>query len=157
MITKVANSKDIKELKNKTKALLKTQAGVDLFNQRYGRDFSYQELSKLITSRKAIWVAHLDEALIGFAELWHKDDGLAELGYTIFPEYQKKGFGYQLAKVAFDDCRNKLKITRLKIEVENNNIGSISIVNKLAQTFPVSVTEINEEYDTPTNIFKWYF
>ncbi|MEZ6255203.1 MAG: GNAT family N-acetyltransferase [Patescibacteria group bacterium] len=158
MHIKIAETSDINRLKLVIKSMLQIPLGISLFNQRYGGDFTYEKLSKIIDSRQQVWIMESDESkLIGFSELWLKDDGYFELGYTIFPDYQKLGYGYSMVKTVFVECKDNLKIKFLKIEAETSNAGSIKIMEKLKTDFPISEKYINESYEPPTLIYTWKF
>ena len=158
MFTKIAEPENIIELKDKIKNLLQTELGRNVFNQRYGCDFTYEELIRIIDGREYIWVSYSNkDNLVGFAELWVKSDGFFELGYIIFPEYQRLGFGYQLAKKVFEDSKDRLKIKKIKIEAENNNIGSMKILERLISEYRPTKMDANEKYTVPTVIYEWEF
>lgn len=156
MTTKIADPGNIRDLKKKVRSILKTDVGKGAFNNRYGRDFSYDELSTLIDGRQCIWVAYADTGdLVGFGEMWSKDNTSSEFGYIIFPEYQKLGFGYNLAKKIFEDARKTLKLKHIRAETEDDNVGSMRILKRLGDEFSPSKIEINEKYTPPTVVYEW--
>ncbi len=158
MIIKIAEDADILNLKKSIKHLLTNGAGAYAFNQRYGREFNYTELSDSIDRKQTIWVAYsVDGEVVGYAELSKKEKSDFELGYIIFPRYQRLGYGHKIAHYAFKDCKNLLNIHKLKIEAEDNNVGSIKIMNKLKEEFPIHNIEIYDKYDPNTLIYTWSF
>jgi hypothetical protein len=158
MNIKIANAKDIIKLKVKSRKLLNTNIGKATFNQRYGKDFTYDELCVSIDNNQSVWTICTPKNVpIGFGEIWQNKDKTTEIGYMIFPEFQKQGFGLALATQMFEDCIQIFNLKNLKIEIENTNIGSTKIVESLAKKCTPSKIETNTKFDPPTIIYSWVF
>lgn len=59
------------------------------------------------------------------------DDESCEVGYELLPEHQGKGIMNEALKLILDFCKNELSKKIVFAEVKNNNIKSISLLEKL--------------------------
>jgi len=156
MNIKIANTKDITKLKLKSKKLLNNNIGKNIYKQRYNKIFNYDQLCETLDKNQSIWVICTDKNVpIGFGELWQNTSKNSEIGYMIFSEYQKQGYGIKLVEQMFDDCINLFNLKNLKIETQNDNIGSTKIIEKISNIHKPSKSEKNDKNNT--TIYSWEF
>ena len=153
----------IREYSSKDETILKTTCGkinpktfAQLIDLRYGRNFDLQMLLNIINTRQKTWLAFLDGKLIGFADLSKvNDDGYSEMGYLIFPEYQKKGFGYEIAKYVIDYSAKHTN--KIKAETEITNSASQKLLNRITVAYKPTKIKLNKTYTPNTITYYWDF
>lgn len=69
-------------------------------------------------------------ALLTIKEI-NTDTHRAEVGYSLLPEYWRKGYGFQLVKTMVDYAFEKIAFHSLFAQILTTNIGSQKIVSKL--------------------------
>ncbi len=156
MNIKIANTKDITKLKLKSKKLLNNNLGKNIYKLRYNKIPTYDQLCEILDKNQSIWVISTDKNVpIGFGELWQNSNKQSEIGYMIFAEYQKQGFGLQLVEQMFEDCINLFNLKTFRISTPNDNAGSSKIIEKISKIHKPTKIETNEK--TNTTIYSWEF
>lgn len=59
------------------------------------------------------------------------DDYLGEIGYLFLREYWGNGFAYEAVSTIIEYCNNTLKLKRLCANIDNNNLKSKKLIEKL--------------------------
>jgi RimJ/RimL family protein N-acetyltransferase len=127
-----------------------------LTDSRYGRIFNTNEILEMLGKRTKVWLVLADDKIAGYGELYGpKNDGYYEFGYLIFPEFQRKGIGFELAKHILIFCKDNSEYQNLKAESEVTNIASQKLLEKLATQFPPTKIETETKYIPNTKIYKW--
>ncbi|MFY8275327.1 GNAT family N-acetyltransferase [Pseudoalteromonas sp. SSDWG2] len=101
-----------------------------------------------------------DQKLIGFCGLKY-DPGHpgTDLGYRMLPAYWGQGLGFEAAKAAFNYGLDTLKLNHIIAEADENNIGSIKIIERLGFTLCDQYEKwghplLRYEYTRPTSQYK---
>jgi RimJ/RimL family protein N-acetyltransferase len=83
-----------------------------------------------------------DRTMIGHAGFHGppNEDGMVEIGYTIFPAYRGKGYATEAARRLLDFAR-ELGAKRFRASVSPDNLPSLAIIRKL------SMEQIGEQMD----------
>lgn len=85
-------------------------------------------------SKWIIWaIEHkVSKKVIGTISIWNidKEQGTAELGYGIIPDYQGKGLMKEALLIAVDYGFNAMKLKSLDAYTEENNISSNKLLDK---------------------------
>jgi GNAT superfamily N-acetyltransferase len=95
------------------------------------------------------FVAHMERVAVAFAWNWlivHKQelvivgdvgflggpqDGIAEIGYSIVPEYRNQGYATEAALYLIHWALQQREIRRVTAQCLNNNLGSIKVLQKI--------------------------
>jgi ribosomal-protein-alanine N-acetyltransferase len=81
-----------------------------------------------------IWAVTLPgaENLIGTICLWNldKEYSLAEIGFELMPEHQKKGIMSEAIKLVLDYAFNEMKIARIEGFTNDKNLRAFSLMEK---------------------------
>jgi predicted acetyltransferase len=77
--------------------------------------------------------AFLDNKIIGRVNIRHElNDFLfsegGHIGYAVATTYRNKGFASLMLKLSLDYCRNVLKLTKVLITCDDENIGSYKVI-----------------------------
>lgn len=80
---------------------------------------------------------------IGTISAWNVDfdQNSIEFGYSIYPEYRRKGYMQEALRSVIDYCYNKLAFNVFDIWTHKDNISSIRLARKLGFIFEGYVTE----------------
>ncbi len=128
----------------------------ELMLSRYGRKFTVEEVIELLRSEYRVFVALENDKIIGIADLSKaKEEGYYELGYMVFPDYQKRGYGYELVKYVFENPKILKDPKKIKAEAEITNIASQRLLEKISGIYPPIKVEINASYTPNTKIYYW--
>lgn len=81
-----------------------------------------------------MWIVEKKDTdeIIGRAGLEYKEgfDGV-EMGFMLGKKYQKKGYAYEICRHIIEYARNRLDITRFRAVVDENNLASIRLCERL--------------------------
>lgn len=68
--------------------------------------------------------------LLGDCGFCVQADGQAEIGYTISPQYQRKGFGQEAVQALTEYLFRTIRLRRLTAKTDPDNMGSIRLLKK---------------------------
>lgn len=91
----------------------------ELFEQ----DISSNERIDLLITR--------DEDAVGWILLIEKDEGVAEIGISIDPEFQRNGYGTEASELIIDYAFNQLRYEKIFVRVYESNKASQRVWDKL--------------------------
>lgn len=101
---------------------------------RYSRMIIRMQREKNKGNIPAVFAIHLKDSgkMIGTCELYafSTDDKSAELGYTISPYYQNRGYATQAAKAMMEFGFNSIKLDRIICTTFPNNLASKRVIEK---------------------------
>ena len=122
--------------------------------KRYGRKFSAQQILEILLEQDFVFLATDGEDIFGYADLKEdKNTGELKGGYFVFPNNLRAGIGTELLLILIKTSQDESKI--LRVEVEETNIPSIMLVQKVSELIKPTIIKTNTTYNPPTKIFYW--
>lgn len=81
-----------------------------------------------------VFYAFVDNNIIGKVHIRHRLHSQIErlsghIGYSIHPDYQRKGHGTEMLRLALNICR-QFGLERVLLICDQNNVGSIKVIKK---------------------------
>ena len=77
--------------------------------------------------------------------------GSAELGYTVFPRFRRRGYAFEACRALIGWARETHGITRFSLSISPANVASVALARKLG--FRNIGSRVDEE-DGPEDVFE---
>ena len=77
-------------------------------------------------NNKYLYIMMIDDVPVGHIKL-NLNNGTADIGYCIAPEYRGKGLGKRIIELVIDEAKKNDKILRLSAAVKKTNIQSVKV------------------------------
>jgi len=95
-------------------------------------------------------LAFVGTAIVGRVSIRHALTPFLErvgghVGYVVVPEYRRQGYATAILRQSLEVARQKLGLTRVLVTCDDDNVGSIRVIEKNGGVFESVVTQPNGE------------
>ena len=84
-------------------------------------------ISKVQEKSKWIFVSIVDDAAVGYSQIYDVTKNKLEVGFVIHPDYQGRGLGKQIVKITIEKSKDLFPNRSITLYVKEDNIKAIYI------------------------------
>ncbi|MBP6716864.1 MAG: GNAT family N-acetyltransferase [Acidobacteria bacterium] len=129
------------------------------FLHHYTEGMSFEAYRDTLAAHEpAFLFAFVGDTIVGRVSLraelseWHAQYG-GHIGYIVVPEYRRRGYATEILRQALLVARDRLKLSRVLVTCDDDNVGSIGTIEKNGGVFERVVS--GPEVDTPKRRY-WF-